>query len=427
MPRPSTGGVRLDRRRREPTWEARFTAYGKRRFVRLGTPAEGWDRKRADAELRHIMADVERGLWRPPAKEVAEAPRDVPTFHRFASEWFERQRVEGGRRGQGLTEAGRADLEWRLSNHLLPHFAGKLIDTITVEDVDVFRTGKAREGRLNPTSINKLLGTLAAILEDAVEYGLIPRNPAKGRRRRLASIDPARSWIDRADHLAALLDAAGQLDKAARVRHGQRRALLATLAFAGLRLGEALALCWRDVDLARGVLTVRGGKTAAAARTVNLLPVLQDELSAYRARQVAPAETLVFATSTGHKHGESNVRRRIMEPAVRLANEQLATQRIDPLPDGLTPQSLRRTFASILFAMGENPPYVQAQLGHTDPTITLRFYARVMDRRDGEPDRLKALVNGAELVATGSSPLITASRVPAHHPENPVTYGHKRP
>jgi integrase len=401
MPRPSTGGVRLDKRRREPTWEARFTAYGKRRFVRLGTPAEGWDRKRAEKELSHILADVERGLWRPPAKEVVEAP-DTPTFHVFASEWFERQKVEGGRRGQGLTEAGRADLEWRLSNHLLPYFAGKLIDTITVEDVDVFRTGKAREGRLNPTSINKLLGTLAAILEDAVEYGLIPRNPAKGRRRRLPSIDPARSWIDRADHLAGLLDAAGQIDKAARVRHGQRRALLAMLAFAGLRLGEALALRWRDVDLARGTLTVRGGKTAAAARTVNLLPVLQDELSAYRARQVAPAETLVFATSTGHKQSRSNIRSRIMDPAVTLANERLAERQIDPLPAGLTPQSLRRTFASILFAVGESPPYVQAQLGHADPTVTLRFYARVMDRRDGEPERLKALVEGAELVATGS-------------------------
>jgi integrase len=402
MPRPSTGGVRLDKRRREPTWEARFTAYGKRRFVRFGAAAEGWDRKRAEAELRHIMSDVERGLWQPQAKDVVEAPRDVPTFHRFASEWFERQKVEGGHRGSGLTSSGRADLEWRLSNHLLPAFASRRLDQITVEDVDVFRTGKAREGRLNPTSINKLLGTLAAILEDAVEYGLIGRNPAKGRRRRLPSIDPARSWIDRADHLAALLDAAGRLDKVARVRHGQRRALLATLSFAGLRLGEALSLRWRDVDLARGTLTVRQGKTAAAARTVNLLPVLQDELSAYRARLIAPAESLVFATSTGHTHSRSNIRSRIMDPAVTLANERLAERQIDPLPAGLTPQSLRRTFASTLFAVGESPPYVQAQLGHTDPTVTLRFYARVMSRRDGEPKRLKALVEGAELVATGS-------------------------
>ena len=35
-------------------------------------------------------------------------------FHEFASEWFERQKLEGGRRGGGLTAAGVADLEWRL-------------------------------------------------------------------------------------------------------------------------------------------------------------------------------------------------------------------------------------------------------------------------------------------------------------------------
>jgi integrase len=75
----------------------------------------------------------------------------------------------------------------------------------------------------------------------------------------------------------------------------------------------------------------------------------------------------------------------------------------DAMPEGLTPQSLRRTFARILFALGESPPHVQSQLGHTDPTITLRFYARVMNRRDGEPDRLRALVEGRDWVATGSS------------------------
>ena len=44
-----------------------------------------------------------------------------------------------------------------------------------------------------------------------------------------------------------------------------------------------------------------------------------------------------------------------------------------------------------------------AQCGHTDPQITLGIYAKAMDRRDGEPERLRALVEGRELVATGST------------------------
>jgi integrase len=32
--------------------------------------------------------------------------------------------------------------------------------------------------------------------------------------------------------------------------------------------------------------------------------------------------------------------------------------------------------------------YVMAQLGHVDPKVTLGIYAKVMDRRGGEPERL---------------------------------------
>jgi hypothetical protein len=35
-----------------------------------------------------------------------------------------------------------------------------------------------------------------------------------------------------------------------------------------------------------------------------------------------------------------------------------------------------------------------AQMGHTTPNLTLAIYARQMNRRDGEPERLRALVEG---------------------------------
>jgi integrase len=89
---------------------------------------------------------------------------------------------------------------------------------------------------------------LAAILEGAVERELIARNPAKGKDRRVREHEPRRSYLDTSDQIAALLDAAGELDRTAREdrRHIERRALVATLTFAGLRIGEACALRWRD-------------------------------------------------------------------------------------------------------------------------------------------------------------------------------------
>jgi hypothetical protein len=92
----------------------------------------------------------------------------------------------------------------------------------------------------------------------------------------------------------------------------------------------------------------------------------------------------------------------VLAKAIENANELLAadengqprTEDVDLIPTNLTPHSLRRTFASILFAIGETPPYVMAQMGHTTAELTLSIYARQMDRRDGEPERLRALVEG---------------------------------
>ncbi len=82
MARPSPGGVIPPKHGR--AWAIRFRAYGKRRYLTLGTTAEGWSRPRAEAELRHILADVERGLWKPHERVVVDAPAEIPTFHEFA-------------------------------------------------------------------------------------------------------------------------------------------------------------------------------------------------------------------------------------------------------------------------------------------------------------------------------------------------------
>ena len=71
----------------------------------------------------------------------------------------------------------------------------------------------------------------------------------------------------------------------------------------------------------------------------------------------------------------SNVRNRVLARTMTRANERLAEAHAAPLPDGLTPQSLRRTFASLLYAIGEPAPVVMQELGHTHPGLALRIYA----------------------------------------------------
>jgi integrase len=105
---------------------------------------------------------------------------------------------------------------------------------------------------------------------------------------------------------------------------------------------------------------------------------------------------LVYPTSTGSRRDKDNARERVIRPVVAHAETMLAMRGQPPLAAGVTAHQLRHTFASILFVRGEDPPYVMAQLGHTDPAFTLRVYAHAMRRDEGDKERLKALVEGRD-------------------------------
>jgi integrase len=88
----------------------------------------------------------------------------------------------------------------------------------------------------------------------------------------------------------------------------------------------------------------------------------------------------------------------VLGKAIKRANAQLAADGQTPLPEGLTLHALRRTCASVLVALGKDPRYVMAQLGHTDPTVTLGIYAQAMTSSDDDRERLRLLVEGGDLV-----------------------------
>ena len=100
-------------------------------------------------------------------------------------------------------------------------------------------------------------------LELAIEYGYIRQTLLAGRKRLLRESKPLRSYLQ-PEQVAALLRAAGRMDSEAAEEDSERRQpLLAVLALAGLRIGEALDLRWRDVDPSCRWLQVAQSKTDA--------------------------------------------------------------------------------------------------------------------------------------------------------------------
>jgi hypothetical protein len=64
-----------------------------------------------------------------------------------------------------------------------------------------------------------------------------------------------------------------------------------------------------------------------------------------------------------------------------------------------------------------------SELGHSTPGVTLKFYVGEMSCRDGEPERLKALVQGHDLVPTGTDAADATSNGHRAEPAKPVNSG----
>jgi integrase len=400
MPRPATGQVLERHGRGGRTYALRFRAYGRRQYVTLGSAEDGWTRTRAETELENVLADVRRSIWRPPEPEPVREPEREPTFHEFASEWLEVV-------SPALAEGTVLRYRWQLTDYLLPFFHAHLLSQVTVAEVDRYRDERVREGRLSAGEVNKTLVRLGQILDVAEERELIPRNPLRvnPKRRKLKVSKPRAVWLDQAEQVDALLAAARELDREARGdrRHVGRCAIVATFVFAGLRIEELCGLRWRDVDLASGRLNVGVSKTDAGRRYVDLLPPLREEMATHKAGVRARSEEFVFATREHGRPSKNNIRARVFNATLERANENLERDGRVPLPDGLTPHKLRHTFASLLFALGEDPVHVMGQLGHTDPAFSLRVYAHAMRRDEGQRARIRALVEGTDWARMGTN------------------------
>jgi integrase len=415
MPTRSQGQVIERAWKSGRSYALRFLAYGERHYLTLGSERDGWSRKRAEQELQDILADVRRGLWIPPDRRpgtrdgAAGDAEPAPLFGPFATDWLKARQTEVQPRTHEY-------LEWALS-HLLPYFANWPLEQIDIEAVDAYRRHQTEQAELrrraiqrrkplrddrgqmfrplSASSINKTIEVLQSILALAVEYGHLPANPAAGRRRRLKEPPRRPVHLDTAEQIQALLDAAAELDRQPYWRASDRRAIIATLIFAGPRAHELCHLLWRDVDLANGRIHIGRSKTQAGLREIHLLPILRDELAAHKARAYRSGpDDPVFPTGTGGIRDKDNLRNRVLAAAIERADQLLAERRQPPLPAGLTPHKLRHTFASILVACGEDPASVMAQLGHTDPKFTLRVYTHLMRRDPAERGRLRALVEG---------------------------------
>jgi integrase len=218
---------------------------------------------------------------------------------------------------------------------------------------------------------------LRKALQDAVRWNLMARNPADGvepprpaRREMLALND---------DQMVLLLDAA---------KESRLYVVVLLAATTGLRRGEILALCWKDIDLEKGVLQVRrtleqarGGlrfkepKTAKGRRLVDLPDLTVEALLNHRAQQ-AKERLMVGPGYDSQDLVCARIHGTPLDPAETTAAFARLIRRLD-LP-AIRLHDLRHSHATALLRQGTHPKIVSERLGHSTVAITLDTYSHVL-------------------------------------------------
>lgn len=256
-------------------------------------------------------------------------------------------------------------------------------------------------------TVRHLLAVLMAVMSSAVEDQIITANPLSRLGKKL------RLTVKRKGQLVKALDA-GQLRRfltAARDRAPEHYPAFAVMGWAGLRVGETMALRPEKLDLVRRTILVDaqlGGTTKTDIRTVDMAAQLAEVLRAVVARRDSPAARRVVPFASGEpaqaagaaapgpwlfypELGEDPTPKDAARLYKAISRAMARILRAAVLPVHFTPHSLRHSFGSLLIAAGESPAYVQQQMGHASIAMTVDVYGSWLPvRAAGAVDRLAA-------------------------------------
>jgi integrase len=167
--------------------------------------------------------------------------------------------------------------------------------------------------------------------------------------------------------------------------------LVALMAYAGLRPGEALALTWADIGQRTLAIdkAVSLGEEAPTktrrSRSVPLVEQLASDLADLRAARGNPTDDqLVYPSQEGGHWSKSqynNWRNRVWSPVMKKLAEGKPPQ---PRLAKAIPYDCRGSFISLHLRAGDSPLEVAKWAGHS-PQVMFGHYANVIDELVGEP------------------------------------------
>ncbi len=228
--------------------------------------------------------------------------------------------------------------------HLLglkKYFCGKYLFTITVKDIEQFKTNRLIE--VAPATVNRELATLKTMLSKAVAWGKLHDNVAK-RVKFLKEPRGRLRFLEREEIIDLLSKCSKRL-----------RPIVVTALNTGMRRGEILGLKWYDIDFKRNIITILDTKNGEK-REVYMNEQVKTALIRVPKNPESP---FIFCKKNGKPF--HNLRKSFF---TALDKSDITN---------FTFHDLRHTFASQLVMSGTDINTVRELLGHKDIRMTLRY------------------------------------------------------
>lgn len=296
--------------------------------------------------------------------EVADEP-SLSVFGEIALKWSEIVR-------SNLAETTFENYKKVMNTHVLPVFGNRPIDSITSLDIETFIS------RLTCGSKTKLniLTPFRLVMKFAKKHKIIQSNPfldvdpikkTKSVQKRALNIDEIHQFIETIDEYW--------------------KPLFIVLFFTGIRVAEAAALKWENVDLDNGVLKIRqnlvrlpGGeiinkkpKTDSSIRDVKIPDFIVGALIEQRGKTWDGHDNgFVFLNKEGrpiHRHTLNNY---IIKPTLKKLG----------ISYSISIKDTRASFITNALDQNERMSYVQSQVGHASTRMIVDHYYRYVPAKE---------------------------------------------
>ena len=373
------------RKRGDKRCHRTITIDGRRVFVYGKTQEE------ADAKWVELKNDADRGIKYNPRLTVSE----------WLITWYDLYK-----RGKGAINT-QLMYKYAINNHLYPAIGHMLLGDVRQQDIQ-----KMMNGITQPASARVVLMVARQVFQAAVNNKHRRDNPVVDIVK-MSKITPKREFFDDA-HRTILIEA---------TRGKRQWPYVMTLLYTGLRMGEAIALLKRDVDLANQVLHVskavefdgvrpkgKGPKSEAGHRDI---PIPDELVEPLKMQMAATQSDYLFPGPDGGLHTKTSVdnylraiqrmvdawfRKRDKEERKQLEKQghtpEKIAEMIDKLPKRfkVSYRRTRHTYATGLYDAGVDLKVAQYLMAHTDIKITMNVYTHVAEsRRRGAIAKLNTL------------------------------------